>query len=118
VSPERLRNQVKAKGAIRKKGNRWTIIKKLPRTMLIYSNGEALPITLDKLSQASKVGRYMSAVSKFIRTNNPSGLTKFSKKYTEDIKGKKYVFETNPNTLYRLVSSGMETFEQVYRIVI
>ena len=118
VSPERLRNQVQARGAIRKKNNRWKPVNDLPREMLIYTNGEEAVITVGKLTEASKIGRYMSAVAKFIRTNNPSGLAKFSKKYAKDIKGKKYLFETDPNTLYRLANSGTETFEQVYRIAV
>ena len=70
------------------------------------------------MPQASKVGRYMSAVGKFTTTNDPSCLTPFIGKFAKDINGKTHIFETEPNTLYRLISSGSETFEQVYRIVI
>lgn len=118
VSPERLRNQARAKGAIRKKGQRWTVKTTLPRKMLIYSNGEARAITLGTLQQASKVGRYMAAVSKFMRNNDPASLSPFIGKFAIDNRGKRHTFETDPNTLYRLAASGGESFEQVYRIVV
>ena len=118
VSPERLRNQAKAKGAIRKKGQRWEVIPKLPRQMLIYSKGGASTIVVGTPAQASKAGRYMAAVGKFMRTNDPASLKPFIGKFVADKQGKKHPFETNPNTLYRLAASGMETFEQVYRIII
>lgn len=118
VSPERLRNQAKARGAIRKNKGRWTVVTRLSKEMLIYSNGEAYPITLDKPKEASKVGRYMSAVNKLMRSNDPTPLNPFKGKHATDYRSKKHVFETDPNALYRLAASGSETFEQVYRIVI
>jgi len=118
VSPERLRNQAKAQGAIRRQGRRWIVRNSLPRRMLIYTSGEAISIILGKMPQASKVGRYMAGVSKFLRTNDPASLKAFIGKSATDIDGKKHPFETNPNTLYRISASGAESFEQVYRIII
>ncbi len=118
VSPERLRNQAKAQGAIRRKGRRWVVRDSLPRRMLIYTGGAAIPITVGKMRQASSIGRYMAAVNKFLRTNDPASLKPFIGKSVTDIAGKKHPFETNPNTLYRISASGTESFEQVYRIVI
>ena len=118
VSPERLRNQAQAKGIIRQRGRKWIVRNDLPRRMLIYSQGEAVVITLAKFSQASKVGSYMAAVRGFLRSNDAARLEPFIKKSATDSRGKKYVFETNPNTLYRLTASGGDTFEQVYRIIV
>ena len=118
VSPDRLRNQAKAKGAIRKHQGRWAVIKKLHREMLIYSDGNALSITLSQPKQSSKIGRYMSAVHSFMRTNNANYLKPFEGQTVIDASGKTYPLETNPNALYRLASSGSDSFEQVYRIVI
>jgi hypothetical protein len=33
------------------------------------------------------------------------------------VKGKRHIFETRPNVLYRLSASQTEPFEEVYRIV-
>ena len=118
VSPERLRNQANRLGIIRRERGKWVVRKKLPREMLIYSGGKALRIVVGTFSNASKVGRYMAAVRKFLRSNDHTHLNRFIGKSVADIKGDKHIFETNPNTLYRLSASGVESFEQVYRIII
>jgi len=53
-----------------------------------------------------------------MRSNDAAHLKPFISKSATDIKGNKHIFETNPNTLYRLSASGTESFEQVYRIII
>ena len=118
VSPERLRNQAAQLGIIKRERGRWVLRKNLPRKMLIYSNGEAQAIIVGTSPNASKVGRYMAAVQKFLRSNEPSYLKPFIGKSVADLEGNKHVFETHPNTLYRISASGSESFEQVYRIVI
>jgi hypothetical protein len=118
VSPERLRNQAKAQGAIRRKGRRWVVPNSLPRRMLIYTGGEAIPIILGKMTQASKVGRYMAAVSRLLNNNDLDSFKPFIGKSVTDIDGKKYVFETNPNFLYRISASGTESFKDVYKLII
>lgn len=118
VSPERLRNQAKAKGVIRRKGNKWIVRTDLPRRMLIYSKGEARSVFIGQMRHASKLGRYMAAVKRFLRSNDPAHLKPFIGKNVIDKNGNKYVFETDPNALYRISASGSETFEQVYQIII
>lgn len=118
VSPERLRNQARELGVIKRKGRRWIVRSNLPRQMLLYSNGEAFSITVGTFRNASKVGRYMAAVRRFLRSNDPAHLKPFIGKSVIDKDGVSHIFETNPNTLYRLSTSGGESFEQVYRIVI
>lgn len=118
VSPERLRNQARELGVIRRKGRRWIVRANLPRQMLIYSNGKAFAITIGTFRNASKVGRYMAAVRRFLRSNDPAQLKPFIGKSVTDKNGASHIFETNPNTLYRLSASGSESFEQVYRIII
>lgn len=118
VSPERLRNQAKERGAIRKKGNRWVVKNNLPRQMLIYTDGQALSITIGKFHYASKLGCYMAAVKRFLRSNDPEHLKPFTGQSVKDSGNKTYIFETNPNALYRIAASGGETFEQIYRIII
>jgi len=118
VSPERLRNQAKALGAIHKRNRRWKVKKVLPRQMLIYSNGEALTIIIGRYHYASKLGRYMAAVGRFLSSNDISHLRPFIGKSVKDSEGGSYIFETDPNALYRIAASGADSFEQIYRIVI
>jgi hypothetical protein len=86
--------------------------------MLIYSGGKAYAVIVGTFPNASKIGRYMAAVRKFLRSNHAAHLKPFIGKSATDIKGDKHIFETNPNALYRLSTSDGESFEQVYRIII
>lgn len=118
VSPERLRNQARERGIIRRDGRRWIVRSNLPRRMLIYSNGKVFPLTIGTFRHASRLGHYMSAVRRFLRSNDADYLKPFIGKGVTDIAGNTHAFETNPNALYRLSASGTESFEQVYRIII
>jgi hypothetical protein len=118
VSPERLRRFAKGKDVIRKKGRSWFVNPKLPRRMLIYSRRKPVRIVVGNQSSASLVGRYMSVVGKFLTQPEIESLQPFVGKSVTDISGKKHPFETDPNWLYRLGSSGDESFEAVYRIII
>ena len=69
-------------------------------------------------TSASKIGRFMSAVSQFLRTNNPAGLREFEGVSVTDVSGKTHPFETRPNRLYRLASAHDQSFEHIYRIVV
>ena len=118
IAPERLRQVAASKGAITKQKRRWIVNPDLPRRMPLYSRGRQIAITVGDLESASLIGRYMSAVGNFRKSNDVKLLQPFVGQSVTDISGKAYPFETNPNTLYRLVSAGGETFEQVYRIVV
>jgi hypothetical protein len=118
VSPERLRHYATEKNIVERQGRRWIVRQQLPRRMLLFSDGRALQVVVGDFASASKVGRFMSAVSAFLRTNNPAGLREFEGMSVADISGKTHVFETRPNALYRLASAHDQSFEHIYRIVI
>jgi hypothetical protein len=118
VSPERLKHAAAAKDAILKERRRWVLNPDLPRRMLIYSRRQAIQITVGDQASASLVGRYMAAVGKFLVSNDQDLLQPFIRQSVIDSSGKSHPLETNPNTLYRLISGGGETFEAVYRIVV
>lgn len=118
VSPERLKQAAAEKSAITKKGRRWVLNPELPRRMPMYSRGREILITVGDAASASLIGRYMSAVARFVASNNRELLQPFIGQFVTDIAGKRYVFETNPNTLHRLSSAGGDVFEQLYRIVL
>ena len=118
VSPEWLRRYATEKNVIERRGRRWIVRRELLRRMLLFSDGKAVAVVFSDFASASKVGRFMSAVSAFLRTNNPARLREFEGMSVADILGKTHVFETRPNALYRLASSHDQSFEQIYRIVI
>jgi hypothetical protein len=118
VSPERLRHYLAQTGVMTKQRGRWVAASDLRlREVLVYSDGQALVITVAGYERAALIGRYMAAVGQFLRTNDPTYLEPFVGDGVEDIRGARYLFETRPNILYRLTSSGLTPFEQVYRIV-
>jgi hypothetical protein len=118
VSPERLRRYATDKSIIERRGRRWVVRHQLPRRMLLFSDGKALQVVIGNFDAASKIGRFMSAVSTFLRTNNPAGLREFDGASVADISGRTHPFETRPNALYRLASAHDQSFEHIYRIVI
>jgi hypothetical protein len=118
VSPERLRRYLRGQGIAERRGTRWVALPDTrSRRVLMYSNGRARTVTVD-LEEARYVGAYMSAVSRFLRTNDRAHLTWFEGLGVTDVRGAFHPLETDPNTLYRLAHTGDETFEQVYRIVV
>lgn len=118
MSPEKFKRTALKKKAIRKKGKVWIVSRELRRQMLIYSDGKQVTVTLPSQRSARNVGKYMSAVGAFVRSNNIRLLDDFIDRGVTDIAGKRHIFETDPNTLYRLTSSKDEAFEDVYRIVV
>jgi hypothetical protein len=117
VSVQRFERAAKRKATIKKRKGFWTVVRRLPRRMPIFSGGRQLAITV-RSNSASQIGRYMSAVRHFLRTNDPKFLDEFKGRGVKDARGKVHQFETNPNVLYRLSSAGNEPFEEIYRIVI
>ena len=101
-----------------RQGRRWIVRQQLPRRMLLFSNGRAVQVVVGDFASASKVGRFMSAVSHFLRTNNPAELREFAGESVTDVSGRTYPFETRPNALYRLASAHDQSFEHIYRIVV
>lgn len=118
AAPKTLRKYIERTGVAKKEGSRWQIgTDQRPREMLTYSGGRIYTITVSDYDAARKAGLYMAAVQKFLSTNDKSVLNPFIGESVVDVKGKRYVFETRPNVLYRLNASETEPFEDVYRIV-
>jgi hypothetical protein len=119
VSPERLRTYVQETGVVRKERGRWVVgedhrLRELP----VYSGGKAYRITVPDYESSALVASYMSAVGQFLRTNDRSHLAPYVGKWVTDVRGVLYVFETRPNVLYRLHAAGVESFPEVYRLVV
>ena len=118
IAPERLRHFATERDIIERQGRRWVVRHQLPRRMLLFSDGRALQVVVGDFASASKVGRLMSAVSVFLRSNNPAGLREFEGVSVTDLSGRAHPFETRPNALYRLASVHDQSFEHIYRIVV
>lgn len=117
ISQSKFKREALKRKLIKKRGKSWIVSRDLHRQMLIYSEAKQAPIKL-RTGSARLAGKYMSAVGAFLRSNNIRILDEFIDRDVKDISGKRHVFETNPNTLYRLTSSTDEAFEHIYRIVL
>ncbi len=103
-------------GVAEKRGRKWVVRDDVPRQMLLYSNGDAIVVTVPDLRSAKIVGAFMSHVGEFLNSNEPAFLTLFEGQGIADVEGVWHPFETDPEALYRLAHTGSETFEQVYAI--
>lgn len=79
------------------------------RNMLIPTNLGNVPATVRGSNQASHLGRYMSAVGKYLRTGDVAGLAEFQGK---SIAG--HVLITDPDTLSSLAQAGALTLDEIY----
>ncbi len=118
IAPERLRHFATERDIIERQGRRWIVRNQLPRRMLLFSDGRVLQVVVGDFDAASKIGRFMSAVGEFLRTNKPAVLSEYEGVSVADISGKIHVFETRPNALYRLASAHDQSFEHIYRIIV
>ena len=116
VSPERLRRFLRENTLASRKGREWTFTDNRLREMASFTDGRAVQLKLRGFDPASLNGAYLEAVERFLATNDYSFIEPFVGKSVRDAKGKRHVFETNPNQLYRL-TSGDDPFEQIYRFV-
>jgi hypothetical protein len=119
VAPERLRRYLKDLDFVEKRRGRWVVgTDTRLRVVLIYSDGKKQRMVVQGYEPAALTGSYWNAVGDFLRTNDPAYLTPFVGAQIRDANGKAYTLETRPNVLYRLASEGLDSFEQVYRIVV
>ena len=119
IAPERLRHFATERDIIERQGRRWVVRHRLPRRMLLFSDGKALQVVVGDFDAASKIGRFMSAVGEFLRTNKPAGPSRVRRhERHRRLQERLTSFETRPNALYRLASAHDQSFEHIYRIVI
>lgn len=117
VSVERFRRFLKSENLASYRGRKWAVTDNRPRHVSIISQGRELTIEVPDFAASSRAGSYRNAVGEFLETNNADHLAPFIGEALTDTRGKRHPFETDPNTLYRLAASGLDGFEQVYRIV-
>lgn len=117
VSVERLRRFLYQNELARHQGKGWLFSDNRVREMTVLSEGRTRQLRLRGFDEASANGSYLSAVKRFINSNDPSHLADFEGRAVRDAKGKQHPFETDPNALYRLVAADDEPFEVTYKLV-
>ncbi|MBZ5689716.1 MAG: hypothetical protein LAP86_32360 [Acidobacteriia bacterium] len=79
--------------------------------MLVPTTVGNAPVTVRGSKQASELGKYMSAVGKYLRTGDVEALGKFEGK---SIGG--YPLITDPELLSSLAQAGALTLDEIYAI--
>lgn len=119
VAVERLRSYIAAEGIAKKTGGRWRLgaDDRIRPPIGIFSNGREIEITVRGYERAKLASDYLNAVNRFLKTNDPSHLDPYRGQSVVDVHGRRHVFETDENTLYRLDESGDQPYESMYRMV-
>jgi hypothetical protein len=81
------------------------------RHMLMPTSLGTMPVVIQGSKQASQLGRYMSAVGKYLRTGDTDALADFEGK---SISG--HLLITDPDTLGSLAQAGALTLDEIYAL--
>ncbi|MGO4705787.1 hypothetical protein AB4072_08425 [Microvirga sp. 2MCAF38] len=117
ISVERFRRFLRENNLAQRDGRSWKLTDDRLREITMITNGKIRPLRVFGYETASLIGQYGNAVGNFLRTNDVNFLEPFKGRSIHDASGVEHIFETNPNTLYRLVHAGGETFEVIYRLI-
>jgi hypothetical protein len=82
---------------------------RMSRRMLVPSATGPSPIIVRGSKEASRLGRYMSAVGKYVRTGETAALEKFE---GQSISGHRLI--TDPEMLSSLAQAGALTLDEIY----
>jgi hypothetical protein len=118
ISPERFRRFLRAEGVAERHGRKWSVTDNLVRETDMITEGAWRRVRVRGFDAASAIAQHKAAVRDFLRVRDPVLLADFEGQSVTDAAGRTHPFETNPNTLLRLMTTGGETFEAVYRIVV
>jgi hypothetical protein len=108
IDPRTVRKYLKTE--LRGRGKP-TKVDRRKRDMLIPTTVGNAPVTLKGSKQASDLGKYMSAVGKYLRTGDVEGLGKFEGK---SIGG--HALITDPDLLISLAQAGALTLDEIYAV--
>jgi hypothetical protein len=118
ISSERLRHYVSEHKLAAKRGRRWIFRERNLRWQaLIYADDGAHVALVSKPKEISKIAKHHNAVKRFLRTKRTAPLKPYIGMTVTDASGRRYVLETNPNALLRLINTGEPTFEEFYKLI-
>jgi hypothetical protein len=108
IDPRTVRKYLKTE--LRGRGKP-TKVDRRKRDMLVPTTLGNAPVTVRGSKQASDLGKYMSAVGKYLRTGDVEGLGKFEGK---SIGG--HALITDPDLLSSLAQAGALTLDEIYAV--
>jgi len=108
IDPRTVRKYLRSE--LRGRGNATNTDQRTRRMLIPTTVGNA-PVAVRGSKQASELGKYMSAVGKYLRTGDVEGLAKFEGK---SIGG--HALITDPDFLSSLAQAGALTLDEIYAI--
>lgn len=101
-------------GAVTRAGGEWTVSSadRLLRLMYVYSDGRRVMVDVRGSRVASDIGRYHSAIGRYLNTGDESGLRAMQGVRVQGIE-----LETDPDVIDDLARRGVFEFESIYRMV-
>lgn len=86
---------------------------RLKRTVYFLTEHDKVPVVIRNSRMASRVASYWTAVDRFLKSGDASGLEAFMGK-TIRVGKTDYPFVTDPDILERLGNAGVVSFEDLY----
>jgi hypothetical protein len=115
ISPQTVRRYTKA---VKNIDGRWKPTKydRIGRVMVINENGKEVWVTVKDSRYASTIGKYHSAVRRYLETGDASVLKPFTGKRIKDANGNWHTLETDPEKLYDIAEQREEEeFFSIYQ---
>jgi len=108
ISPGTVRHYTRA---VKRVGYRWTpkAYDRIERMISINERGRERYILVKDSRYASTIGKYHSAIRKFLETGDKSVLKPFVNKRIRDANGKIHKLETDPDKIYRIEKGREDT---------
>lgn len=117
VSEERFRRFVKGNELASYGSGSWSFTDNRPRQVPMIKGSSQTAIIVPDFDTASQVGTYHNAVGRFLRTQQLSFIQPFEGQSIRDIRGREHIFETDPNSLFRLAAKDEPEFHEIYQII-
>lgn len=119
VSRERLSRYAKDQAGAARSGTRWTFYDRRKRQVQVIHNGGVIEVWVEGYEPARLAGQHFSDAARLI--SNPDRLSWFRRKWENvsirDATGRRYIFTTNLNEIYRAIHANDRPFEQIYKLV-
>lgn len=117
ISRERLRRAIETRGSYVREGRRYVFVPDRGNDLPLYSAGRSIRVVVDR-ANAARLGSYMAAAGRYLRTNRADVLKPFVGHGITDMDGKFHPFETDPEELYILNARGRPDFRILYQPVV
>lgn len=116
LSSKTLKEQLKRKRLLQRKGKRWVTQDNRLRRVKLITGGRFRELVVRGYKLARLAGKYHHAAGQFVRTNDLRLLKPFRGRTVQAANGRRYVLETDPNALHRIAAMDSPRFHEIHAI--